>query len=205
MRHIALACVAATFLAACTVKQETPFSDAEIAAATYRPGGQPSITLLTSRNMRNESGAHSALLINASQQVIFDPAGSFRAPGIVRRGDVIYNTTPGLVDSYKRFQARGVFRLQTQKLAVSPELAEAILRAALQNGSVADAKCAATISALLAQHPETQVRQTWFPNALSDDFAKLAGVTSQDLYEYVGEDGKGVLGPYDPARVTLKN
>lgn len=205
MRRLILALMAATLLAACAVKPETPFSDAEVAQATYRAGGQPTVTLLTSRNIRNGSGAHSALMINASQQVIFDPAGSFRSPKIVRRGDVIYNTHPVLVDSYKRFQARGIFRLQVQTLAVSPELAEALLRAVQQIGPVADARCAVSISGLLGQHPQTQVRQTWFPNALSDDFAKLAGVTSQDLYEYVGADGVGVLGPYDPDRVKITN
>lgn len=205
MRLIALALAVATLLSACAVKPETPFSDAEIAAATYRPGGQPSVTLLTSRNIRSGSGAHSALLINASQQVIFDPAGSFRTPKVVRRGDIIYNATPGMVDSYMRFQGREVFRLQVQTLDVSPELAEAILRAAMQVGPVADARCAASISDMLKQFPQTAVRQTWFPNALSDDFAKLPGVTSQDLYEYPVQGGRGVLGPYDPARITLKD
>ena len=55
---------------------------AEVAAAAYVAPGPKSISLITVVNNRSGSGGHSALVINGSQQVIFDPAGSFRDPRV---------------------------------------------------------------------------------------------------------------------------
>lgn len=203
MRRLLLALAAVVVVAGCAIKPETPRSDAEIAAATYRPGGQPRLELLTSINIRSGSGAHTALLINGSQQVLFDPAGSFRHPKVIRRGDIVYNTTPGLMDSYRRFQARGSYRLKVQTLPVSAELADAVLRAAQQIGRVPDARCAASVSELLKTTAGLPVDTTWFPTALADDFALIPGVTEAEFYEYVAPDGTATLGPYDRSRIAL--
>ena len=41
---------------------------------------------------------------------------------------------------------------------------------------------------------------TWYPNALSDQFARIAGVQSDQLYEYDSDDNSAVLETYDAAR-----
>ena len=73
---LALACLSA--LAACATKQ--PFADdAAIAAVSYRDAPYTAITLYTMVNNRTGGGAHTSLLIGASERVIFDPAGTFQA------------------------------------------------------------------------------------------------------------------------------
>ena len=52
-------------------------SDAEVAAARYAPGPPATITLVTSVNGHSGQGAHSGLLINGSEQVLYDPAGTW--------------------------------------------------------------------------------------------------------------------------------
>ena len=82
---MALACVG--LLAACANDTGIDNTPAEVAAAAYVAPGPRSITLMTMINNRTGSGGHTALLVNGSQQVIFDPAGSFRDPRVIERGD----------------------------------------------------------------------------------------------------------------------
>ena len=44
----------------------------------YHHHGPPAITLFKMINNKTDAGAHRRLLINASQQVIFDPAGTLK-------------------------------------------------------------------------------------------------------------------------------
>ena len=71
---MALACVG--LLAACANDTGIDNTPAEVAAAAYVAPGPRSITLMTMINNRTGSGGHTALVVNGSQQVIFDPAGS---------------------------------------------------------------------------------------------------------------------------------
>lgn len=98
MKQLAAVLLAVLALAGCATKPEIARSDDELRAAAYVHDGPPEITLFTMRAVRNEAGAHSALMVNASQRVIFDPAGSFRNQSIIRSGDVIYGAHPPLVD-----------------------------------------------------------------------------------------------------------
>lgn len=204
MRGILLAFISAVALAGCAVKPEVARSDDVVAQAAYRHDGQPEIKLFTMKSNSTGSGAHSALMVNGSQRVIFDPAGSFRNEAIIRRGDVIYGVTPVMLDTYTRFHARETFHVQVQTLPVSSDLAEAILRAAMSKGQQADARCAASISEILGQFPQLGISQTWFPNKLADQFGQLAGVTSQKLHEYDSDDNRAVLATFDPARAAAQ-
>ena len=81
-RFFQFACVmaVAAALSACAADQKFA-SDADVAAATYVAGPPASITLITSINGRSNAGAHSALVINGSQRVLYDPAGSWELSG----------------------------------------------------------------------------------------------------------------------------
>src|SRR5690606_2620833 len=83
---------AVTGLAGCAVQKDLS-SDEMIRNAVYHHGGQPRLTLFTMISNDTGSGAHTSLMINASQRVIFDPAGSFRNETIPVRGDVVYGVT----------------------------------------------------------------------------------------------------------------
>lgn len=204
MHRLLLAALVALSLAGCTVKPEIPRSDDVIQQAAYRHDGPPELVLFTMKSNRTGQGAHTSLLINGSQRVIFDPAGSFRNEAIVRRGDVIFGVTPGMLDVYTRYHARETFYVQVQRLQVSSELAEGVLREALAKGRQADARCAASTSEILAAFPQLGISSTWYPNNLADQFAKLPGVTSRELYEYDSDDNRAILAAFDPDRVAAQ-
>lgn len=161
----------------------------QAAAAAYRHSGPPALTLFTMVNNRSGSGAHTSLMINASQRVIFDPAGSVRLSAMPEVGDVLYGVTPRIEDFYERAHARETYHVRIQRLEVSPEVAEMALRLVQQNGAVGSARCTASTSAILARLPGFgAIKQTWFPNNLADQFAALPGVTQTELYEDDADD-----------------
>lgn len=202
MKNLLLAFCAATLVSGCVVKNDPPVSDAVLAQSVYRHEGPTKLTLFTMVNNRTGRGAHASLMINGSQRVIFDPAGSFRWESIITRGDVVYGVTPKLADVYTRFHARETFHVIVQELQVSPDVAEKALQMALARGEVPDAYCARSTSEILASLPGFQsVSPTWYPLDLSEQFAQLPGVTSSTLYEYDDADRFKALEAYDAERV----
>ena len=69
-----------------STKDATP---QEAAAAAYVHDGPPAITLYTMISNRTGVGAHTSMMINASQRVIFDPAGSVELSIMPEIGDVL--------------------------------------------------------------------------------------------------------------------
>lgn len=202
MRKAVIALAAVSMLAGCVVKQDPPISDEVLAASVYRHDGPPRLTLYTMINNRSGRGAHTSLMINGSQRVIFDPAGSFRKGGIVTRDDVVFNVTPRLADVYTRFHARKTYHVVVQELDVSPEVAEQALQLALSRGEVPDAYCANSTSEILSQLPGFEgISQTWYPKDLSEQFAQFPNATRAELYEYDDGDRFKALAEYDPAKV----
>lgn len=180
---MALACVG--FLAACS--NDPSGSDnslAEVAAAAVTVPGPKTVTLMTMVNNRSGSGGHSALVVNGSQQVIFDPAGSFRDPRVIERGDVLYGMSPKWVDSYKSAHARSTYHVVSQTVPVTEAQAEQILQRVISNGTVSSAFCANATSTLLSTVPGFEaISTTFYPNKLSEQFATLPNVTTTKYYE----------------------
>lgn len=188
-------------VAGCTVNQETATPE-EIRAVSYSNGDPPSLTLYTMVNNTTGRGAHTSLLINASQSVVWDPAGSFRAESITASGDVVYGMTPQMVDIYTRFHARETYHVIIQKLPVSAEVAEQALRTVMAHGAVPQATCAQSTSQILATLPGFEsVRATYYPNNLYEQFAQYRP-TEQKLFEYDGDDKTKVLEAYNAQRVA---
>jgi hypothetical protein len=161
------------------------------------------LTLFTMVNNSNGSGAHTSLMVNGSQRVIFDPAGSFRHPRIATKNDVVFGVTPVMEDTYTRFHARETFHVIVQHVEVPPQVAEDVLRRVLATGPVPRAQCALSTSELLRDVPGLNgaIRSTWFPNQLADQFGQLPGATTQRLYEYDDPDRFKALESFDPDRV----
>lgn len=191
-RATVLAVLAATALAGCT----TPSANREnasleaIAAAAYVHDGPPALTLYTMINNRSEAGAHSSLMINApSQRVIFDPAGSVRAVGLLERDDVLYGVTPRIEQFYERAHARETYRVRIQRIEVSPEVAEKALQLAESYGAVSQSQCTVATSGVLSQLPGFgDIKRTWFPNKLADNLARHPGVTERVVREDDADD-----------------
>ena len=163
------------------------------------------ISLYTMVNNESGAGAHSALVINASQRVIFDPAGTIKHDVFIEQDDVLYGVTPSVLEFYTRAHARKTHHVVIQDLDVSPEIAERALRLVRANGPVTSAFCASASSAILRQIPGFEgIGQTMFPNRLAADFAKIRGVREQKLYEYDDADKRVALEAYDPNRIKQK-
>jgi len=173
----------------------------EVSRAAYTHDGPPRITLFTMINNRSGAGAHSALMINGAQRVIFDPAGTFNdARHLPERDDVLYGITPQVADVYTRYHARKTFHVRIQRRDVSPELAARAIALVEANGPVPDAACSLAVSRILAELFPGQFGSFWFPRRTADAFAALQGVTEETLYEYDGDDNSKVLADWDPDR-----
>lgn len=179
-------------LAASCSAPEVWAPDDTISRYIYREDGPKYLTLYTMKNVGSDNGAHSALLINASQRVIFDPAGSWEQEQMPERNDVLYGASPRLEEYYVSFHARETFYVIGQTVPVSADVAEQALRLAIASGPAPQANCSRFTSRLLRQLPGFEsIGQTWFPNNLSDDFGQLAGVETTEYREY-DADNKGV-------------
>ena len=201
LKRFVQACVlafAAATLTACTVPNQGGASLEEVARAAYTHDGPPSITLYTMLSNRSGAGAHTSLLVNGSQRVAFDPAGSFRHEKIVSRRDAVFGMTPYLVDQYTRFHARETYHVVIQTIEVSPEVAEQALQMVINHPAVGQSHCAMATSQLLAQLPGFEdVRPSYYPKRLMETFA-AKGSTYERLYEYDDDDKSGVLRAFVP-------
>jgi hypothetical protein len=177
---LALACV----VAGCSVDNSPDSSPAAVAAAAYRAEGPPTLTVFTMVNNRTGNGGHSSILVNASQQVIFDPAGSFRDPVLVERGDVLFGMTPGRIKSYKSAHARSTFHVVSQEIPVTAAQAERALQLVLANGAVPGAYCTQATTGILSQIPGFEnIQRTFYPVKFMEQVATLPGVKTTRLYE----------------------
>lgn len=199
MRGWVLACCAVLSLGACAAESVWA-PDEDVARAAYRHDGPPRLTLYTMINNNNGSGAHTSLMINGSQRVIFDPAGSFKHETIPERNDVVFGVTPAVENVYTRYHARASYHVQVQKLDVPPETAERVMQLAKAHGPVPSAQCARSTSSILAQVFPEKISATWGPRKLADQFASLPGVTEERLREYDSDDNSKVLEAWDPTR-----
>ncbi len=171
-------------LAGCAA-QKKPNADAPtLAAARYVHSGPPALTLFTMVNNRTGSGGHTSLMINASERIIFDPAGSFYADVVPERNDVLFGITPGVVLAYRGAHARSTHHVVMQRLEVTPAQAQRAYELAISNGRVPGAYCANSTSSILKQIPGLEgVQTTFYPVKLSEQFAALPGVVTTKYYE----------------------
>lgn len=173
---LALALPAA--LAACGADNKWA-DDAVLRSSRFVSPEPPSITLFTVIGIPRGEGAHSALMINGSQRVIFDPAGSWQHPQIPERHDVLY----GITDNFKRFyidyHARETYWVAEDSVAVTREVADMAIRAAEGNGAANKSFCAQATGSVLRQVPGFQgAPGTFSPLKLRAWFLTLPGVTS---------------------------
>lgn len=185
MRPVVIAlALASSLLAACAADNSPDSPPEAVAAAAYRADGPPTLTLFTMVNNRTGNGGHSALMVSGSQRVIFDPAGSFRDPRVVERGDVLYGITPTWEQAYKSAHARAAFHVVSQEIPVTGAQAERALELVRSNGSVPGAFCTNATTSLLRQVPGFEtVDVTFYPTRLMDQIASFPGVTTTRYYE----------------------
>ncbi|NUB44743.1 hypothetical protein GEU84_010145 [Fertoebacter nigrum] len=194
MRNLILCLVALFALAACGGAEPKWASDADVARAAYVHDGPAAITLFTVTNARSGAGAHSGLLINGAQRIMFDPAGSWQHPALPERNDVHFGMTPKMVTFYIDYHARETFDVQEQTVLVSPQVAALVAQRAMAYGAVPKAQCSRSISAILAGVPGFEsIGSTWYPKMLMADFSRVPGVTTRTITDDDADENHGVL------------
>lgn len=170
-------------LAGCGAKSIVA-SEAEVQRAIYHDDSPPSLTLYTMINNRNGQGGHSSLMVNGSQRVLFDPAGSWHQPTVPERNDVLFGITPVMERYYRDYHARETFHLVIQTMPVSSAVAEQALRDVQVYGAVPQAYCANSTSTILRGLPGFEgLKGTMFPVKLMERFATYPGVVTTSQYD----------------------
>lgn len=188
-----LAFVALLGLAACGADHNYA-SDADVAAARYVAEGPSTLTLYTVISNRTQAGAHSALLINGTERVMFDPAGTWYSQSVPERLDLHYGMNDRMLAFYLDYHARITYRVIEQTIIVTPETAALVLARAQAYGSVPKAGCANSIASILRGVPGFEgIGQTFFPKVLSKSFGRLPGVTERTITDEDDDDNHGVL------------
>lgn len=183
MRKLILCLLLPIALMGCAAKSEWA-SDEIVTQMAYREPGPATLTLMTMISNRSGGGAHTSLMINASQRVIWDPAGTFKHSRIPERNDVIYGVNPEVFGIYKGAHARETYHVVMQELTVSPEVAEQAFAIARGLGAQSQTQCTASTSRLLSQLPGLEgIGNHLFPKNLMDAFEKLPGVRTSRLFE----------------------
>ena len=156
--------------------------------------GPKSITLFTVINVKNGSGAHSGLMINGSQRIMFDPAGSWTLPKLAERNDVHFGITEKMKNFYIDYHARETYYVVEQTVQVSPEVAEQVMQRAMAHGAVAKAHCTDSISTVLKGVPGFETLQpTMFPKKMMTQFGTLPGVKERKITDDDADDNHGIL------------
>jgi hypothetical protein len=171
-------------LAGCGMNAESVWApDEAVAVARYRAPGPPSLALVTVRNEGDGQGAHTALLITASERVLFDPYGGWTDPYVPERNDVLYGFSPAVEARYLNYQAQDGYYYVRQEIAVPPEVAERALALAKEAGPVGMAQCTMAVARLLGQLPGFEtIGTTWFPESLANRFGRLPGVATTEVH-----------------------
>lgn len=166
----------------------------QVDAMRFVAGPPTYITLYTVVNTRTGSGAHSAILVNASERVIFDPAGTWYHPKLPERHDVHFGMSDKAIAFYLDYHTRITYNTIEQTIYVSPEVAELVLARVKAYGAVPKAMCTQATSSILRGVPGFEsLPQTFYPRKLSEAFGHLPGVTTRVVTDDDADDNHGVL------------
>ena len=191
--RLLLALVALLGLAACGADPKWAPQE-QVDAVRFVEGPPNYITLYTVVNKRTGSGAHSAILVNGSERLIFDPAGTWYHPKLPERNDVHFGMNDKAMAFYIDYHTRITYDTIEQKVYVSPEVAELVLARVKAYGAVPKAMCTQATSSILRGVPGFEsLPQTFYPKKLSAAFGKLPGVTTRVITDNDDDNNHGVL------------
>lgn len=155
-------------------------TDEAVRAARFVSDEPPSITLFTVIGIPNGEGGHTALMINGSQRVIYDPAGSWNHPRIPERHDVLYGITDNFRRYYIDYHARQTYWVAEDTVPVSREIADLAIRRAEANGAANKSFCSVETGNVLQGVPGFEGAPGGFsPIRMREWFLTLPGVTSR--------------------------
>jgi len=147
---ILIACLIA--LSACSSNQ--PWAEAEkVAAATYKHPGAKTVSLVTIVGTSGAKMGHTALLINGSERVLYDPAGTWYSPLAPERADLHYGITDAVLQNYISYHAREGFEVLKATKVVSPAVADRMIANAIAVGGAAGGLCSANAAQIISMTP----------------------------------------------------
>jgi hypothetical protein len=191
--RLLLCLIALLGLAACGAEPKWAPQE-QVDAVRFVEGPPNYITLYTVVNKRTGSGAHSAILVNGSERVIFDPAGTWYHPKLPERNDVHFGMNDKALAFYIDYHTRKTYDTIEQKVYVSPEVAELVLARVKAYGAVPKAMCTQATSSVLRGVPGFEsLPQTFYPKQLSKAFGNLPGVTTRVITDDDDDNNHGVL------------
>lgn len=182
-RRVFLAAALPAVLAACGADNVWD-SDEEVRAARFVSDEPPSITLFTVIGIPRGEGGHSALMINGSQRIIYDPAGTWNHPAIPERHDVLYGITDNFRNFYIDYHARSTYWVAEDRIPVTREQADIAIRRAEANGAANKSFCAVATGSVLRGVPGFELAPRGFsPLKLRNWFLSRPGVVSKRHYD----------------------
>jgi len=199
VKRLALILLTTLALAGCAAEPVWA-PDEAVKQAAYKHDGPTSITIYTIVNNATGNGAHSGLMINGSQRVLFDPAGTFSVNRVPERNDVHYGMTEKMRIFYELFHARESYHTIAQEIEVSPEVAERAIQLVEAYGAVPKLRCTTAVTDVLAELPGFEsIEPTWFPARLREAIAEMDGVTERSIYDWDDDDKSTVLEEFNAA------
>lgn len=194
MRKFLLGLLLPLLLSACGGAEPKWAPDADVERVRYHHNAPPSITLFTVISNRSGSGAHAGLMINGTQRVLFDPAGTWWSPSIPERNDVHYGITPRVLSYYIDYHTRETYHTVMQTVEVSPEVAEMAIRAVEAHGAAPKAYCTKSITSVLRTLPGFEgIKETFYPKKAMLAFRQLPGVVEHTVHDDDEDDNSGLL------------
>lgn len=191
--RLLLCLVGLTVLGACGAEPKWAPQE-QVDAVRFVSDEPTSITLYTVVNKRTGSGAHSAILVNGSERVIFDPAGTWYHPKLPERNDVTFGMNDKALAFYIDYHTRITYDTIEQKIYVSPQVAEMVLDKVKSYGAVPKAMCTDATSSILRSVPGFEsLPHTFYPKVLSKAFGKLPGVTTRVITDDDDDNNHGIL------------
>lgn len=155
-----------------------------IERAAYASSEAPYVALLTMVDRDSGQGAHSALLVNGSERVLYDPAGTFKTEVTVENGDVIYGITPRVLEAYEFFHARETTSFLEQKIPVSRAMADAVIARMEAQGPSPKFLCAINTAEILRDFaPFASIPRSYHPTRLMSAFEDLPGVERREVFD----------------------
>jgi hypothetical protein len=181
-------------LSACGAAESRWAPDIEVARAAYVDDGPPTLTLYTVMKKSGGIGAHSGLMVNGSQRIMFDPAGTFKHPHLPERNDVIIGMSDAAVEFYIDYHARETYDVIEQVIPVSREVALLAQQKVMSYGAVPKGFCNKSITSILRTLPGFEdVPQGWFPRKTMEYFATRPGVTTRRIVDDSPDDNTGMI------------
>ncbi len=199
MNRLALILLATLALAGCSAEPIWAPDDA-VTQAAYQHDGPSSITVYTIVKNSTGKGAHSGLMINGHQRVLFDPAGTFSVNLVPERNDVHYGITEQIRGFYELFHARESYHTVAQEVMVSPEVANLAIQKVEAYGAVSKMMCTVAVTDILSEIPGFEhIESSMYPERLREAIATKDGVTERSVYDWDDDDKAIVLGEFNAA------